>query len=72
MSGSTAATFFGGGGAGRPRILSKTQAPRTTGEVVVPLAVTFNTLACVNTPPRWLPAGSGVLRICSPVTPAMA
>ena len=29
-----------------------------TGEVVVPLAVTFSTLAIVSTPPRWLSGGS--------------
>ena len=34
-------------------------APRSTGEVVVPLAVTLSTLACVNTPPRTSPRAAG-------------
>ena len=49
MSGSIAGTFGGGGGTGFPKMRSLTQTPRTTGDVVVPLAVTFNTAACVNT-----------------------
>ena len=32
--------------------------PRRTGEVVVPLAVTLRTLACVMKPPRGLSGGS--------------
>ena len=39
-------------GGGVPRMRSSTHAPRTTGEVVVPLAVTLSTLAIVSTPPR--------------------
>ena len=37
--------------------------PRTTGEVVVPFAVTLSTLAWVNRPPRGLSAGSGTRRM---------
>src|SRR5438445_8928161 len=47
--------------------ISSTQAPRRTGEVVVPLAVTFSTLAIVSTPPRWLPGGSGTFLNSWPV-----
>src|SRR5213595_3840155 len=54
VSGSTAGTLLGGGGGGLPSIRSMIQAPRTTGEVVVPLAVTLRTLACVKMPPRGL------------------
>ena len=35
-------------GTGWPRMRSVIQTPRSTGEVVVPLAVTFKTLACVE------------------------
>ena len=42
-----------------------------TGEVVVPLAVTFSTLAIVSTPPRWLSGGSVTLRNSQPSTPGM-
>ena len=62
MSGSTASTSGGGLGGGVPRMRSSTHAPRRTGEVVVPLAVTFSTLAIVSTPPRWLSGGSSTLR----------
>ena len=62
MSGSTASTVGGGGGVSSPRMRSVIQWPRSTGEVVVPLAVTFRTLACVITPPRRLSAGSFTLR----------
>ena len=62
MSGSTASTVGGGGGVSSPRIRSVIQWPRSTGEVVVPLAVTLRTLACVITPPRRLSAGSFTLR----------
>ena len=47
------------------------QWPRSTGEVVVPLAVTFSTLACVISPPRTLSGGSFTLRNSTPVTPRM-
>ena len=53
VSGWMAGTSAGGCGGGVPRMRSSTQAPRSTGEVVVPLAVTFSTLAIVSTPPRW-------------------
>ena len=39
--------------------------------VVVPLAVTFSTLAIVNTPPRGLPGGKVTLRNFQPLTPGM-
>ena len=45
-----------------------TQAPRMTGEVVVPLAVTLSTAACVMKPPRTLPAGKETLRSFTPST----
>lgn len=45
------------------------QTPRTTGEVVVPLAVTLSTLACVRKPPRTLSFGKETLRKAEPVTP---
>ena len=47
------------------------QCPRSTGEVVVPLAVTLSTLACVISPPRTLSAGSFTLRKLTPETPLM-
>ena len=71
MSGSIAGTSSGGGGGGVPRMRSRTHAPRSTGEVVVPLAVTFSTLAIVNTPPRWLPGGSVIFWNSQPSTPGM-
>ena len=45
MSGSTAGTLAGGGGEGLPRMRDMIHAPRFTGDVVVPLAVTLSTLA---------------------------
>jgi len=42
-------------------------APRTTGEVVVPFAVTFKMAACVRSPPYGLSGGSGTLRSAEPV-----
>jgi hypothetical protein len=45
------------------------QCPRNTGDVVVPFAVTFNTLACVNNPPRTLSGGKATFRIRDPTTP---
>ena len=71
MSGSTALTDGGGGDVSSPRMRSVIQWPRSTGEVVVPLAVTLRTLACVITPPRRLSAGSFTLRNLEPVTPPM-
>ena len=44
----------------------------STGEVVVPLAVTFSTLAIVIRPPRSLPAGSATRRMAAPSTPGNA
>ena len=38
----------GGGAVWKPRIRSMIQTPRITGDVVVPLAVTLSTLACVR------------------------
>ena len=43
--------------------------PRSTGEVVVPLAVTLSTLACVMIPPRGLSGGSATRRMATPATP---
>src|SRR5262249_40087590 len=71
LSGSTAGTPEGGGDGGVPRMRSSTQAPRVTGEVLVPLAVTFSTLAMVMTPPRWLSGGNATLRNACPSTPGM-
>ena len=45
LSGSIASTPEGGGGISNPMIRSMTHLPRITGEVVVPFAVTRNTLA---------------------------
>ena len=58
-------------GGGVPRMRSSTQAPRVTGDVLVPLAVTFSTPAIVSAPPRWLPGGSGTRRNSHPLTPGM-
>ncbi len=71
ISGSTAFTFGGGGRVSIPRMRSVIQWPRSTGEVVVPLAVTFSTLAIVIRPPRSLPRGSATRRIAAPATPGM-
>ena len=68
MSGSTAGTLGGGGGGGWPMSRSMTQAPRTTGEVVVPFALTFKIAACVSRPPKGLPAGSATLRMAEPLS----
>ena len=62
MSGVIASIPDGGGGTWIPIILSIIQAPRITGEVVVPLAVTLKTLACVISPPRGESFGSSTLR----------
>ena len=48
-----------------------TQLPRRTGEVTVPLAVTFRMAACVSRPPRGLSFGSGTGTNSSLVTPGM-
>ena len=45
-----------------------THAPRFTGEVVVPLLVTFNTAPWVSRPPYGLPAGLGTARRADPAT----
>jgi hypothetical protein len=68
VSGSTAGTLGGGGGGGWPSRRSMIQAPRITGDVVVPLAVIFRMLACVSRPPRGLSAGSFTGRIATPST----
>jgi len=72
MSGSTAGTFSGGGGGGSPRSRAITHAPRRTGEVDVPLAVTLRTAPCVSSPPRGEPAGRGTARSADPLTGASA
>ena len=50
----------------KPTMRSMIHLPRMTGEVVVPLAVTFRTLAWVIRPPRGLLAGSVTRRIETP------
>src|SRR5687768_11535363 len=45
ISGSIPPVLGGSGGVGVPRIFSSTHTPRSTGEVVVPFAVTFSTPA---------------------------
>ena len=62
MSGSTAGTLSGGFGGGWPSSRVITHAPRSTGDVFVPLAVTFWIAACVRSPPSGLPGGTGTLR----------
>jgi hypothetical protein len=47
------------------------QWPRSTGEVVVPFAVSLSTLAMVMRPPRSLSRGSTTRRIAAPFTPGM-
>ena len=68
ISGSTAGTVSGGGGGGSPSSRAITQAPRFTGEVEVPLAVTFKMAPCVSRPPRGEPAGRGTSRTAEPLT----
>ena len=58
----------GGGGGGSPSSRVITQAPRFTGEVEVPLAVTFKMAPCVRRPPRGEPAGRGTGRTPEPLT----
>ena len=45
---------------------SMIQAPRMTGEVVVPLLVTLRIAAWVSRPPSGLPAGSVTFRMAEP------
>ena len=66
-----AGTFGGGGSGGWPTIFRCTQAPRFTGEVTVPFAVTFRTAAWVKNPPRPLSAGNGTRRMAEPTTSGM-
>ena len=47
---------------------SITQAPRTTGEVFVPFALTFKTAACVSNPPNGLPCGTATFRMAEPLS----
>ena len=65
-----ASTPDGGGDGGAPRMFSRIHLPRLTGEVRFGLDVAVRTLACVNTPPRGVPA-SETWRNQSPVTPAI-
>ena len=58
----------GGGGGFWPRMRSMIHAPRRTGDVVVPFAVTLSTAACVRNPPRGLSLGNGVRRKATPCT----
>ena len=71
VSGSIVGTLGGGGGGGRPSTRSMIQAPRSTGEVVVPLAVTLSTLAWVIRPPLTQPGGSATRRSATPSTAGM-
>ena len=68
ISGSTAGTFSGGGGGRSPSSRVITHAPRFTGEVEVPLAVTLRIAPCVSKPPRGEPAGRGTGRTAEPLT----
>ena len=68
ISGSIAGTLAGGGGGGLPKSRVVIQAPRLTGEVVVPFAVTFNVLACVRKPPRTESFGKFTGRTATPST----
>ena len=45
---------------------SMIQAPRSTGDVEVPLAVTFKIAPCVSRPPSGLPFGTATRRIAAP------
>jgi len=49
---------------------SITHAPRRTGDVVVPFAVTLSTPAIVISPPRGEPAGNATRRSADPSTGA--
>ena len=68
IASSSAGTSGGGGGGGVPRMFSKTNSPRFTGDVRVGFDVTASTAPCVSTPPRVLLAGNRTSRISSPVT----
>ena len=64
MSGSSGAKFpraARGGGVAQNTIEYPRAAQNRRGDVLVPLAVTVNTLAIVSRPPRWLSGGSFVL-----------
>ena len=61
----------GGGEGGVPSIFSKTQIPRTTGEVSTPFDVRVRILPCPNKPPRRESAANFTLRKCSPFTPVI-
>ena len=60
--------FGGGGGMCTPRSRSATNTPRFTGDVLVPLAVTFITAGCVQSPPKGEPSGSLISRSTLPNT----
>ena len=62
----------GGGGVGVPRMFSRRNWPRFTGEVRVGFDVTIKTPAWVSIPPRGLPSGSVTLRKSRPVTPGIS
>ena len=61
----------GGGGAGVPRMLSRMNWPRFTGEVRAGFEVTARIDPCVSTPPRGLSLGSVTWRISLPSTPGI-
>ena len=54
-----------------PKMLSRMNSPRFTGDVRLGFDVTASNVACVSTPPRGLPAGNSTRRISSPSTPSM-
>ncbi len=68
VSGSTAGTPGGGGGSGLPMIRSMIQAPRRTGDVADPLAVTLSTLASVSYTPRGESSGRVLRQSAEPPT----
>ena len=57
-SGSMAGMLGGGGSGCRPSKRASTNAPRGTGEVVVPLAVTLRIAACVRNAAAAFPFGN--------------
>ena len=66
ISGSAAGISAGGGGGGVPSKCSMTHAPRTIGDVAVPLEVTFIRAPVVSNPPYGLSGGNLSLRNAEP------
>ena len=67
-SGFTGLTFGGGGGIAMPSNRSETHTPRLTGEVDVPLAVTFMVADCVHRPPKGVSCGKFTCGRSKPAT----